>query len=87
MNKQTVYIPTENYDTFSISYKNEEGSYAFVEQKEGYFSTEEELKQLLQDYTDRIVENAKIDWGLIHAKGVDKDSIKNQLEPFLKEIL
>lgn len=54
MNKlQTVYIPSEKYDTFSVQYKLEEGSYAFVKQVEGYFFTPEELKQLLSDTFDR----------------------------------
>lgn len=47
----------------------------------------EYAKQLLSDYTDRIVENVEIDWGLVHAKGVDKQSITNQLPEFLKTIL
>ena len=80
--------------------------------QEGYFYTEEQLKQLLQDYTDIIVENVKIsrestgegessdslisdsfegDLGYEDYIPVEytiyKESITNQLEPFLKDLL
>lgn len=53
-----------------------------------------EIKQLLEEYTNRIVENATvIDDGGIDSNGqfyefykVDKESITSQLEPFLKSL-
>lgn len=65
--------------------------------KEGYFYTEQQLKQLLSDYTDKIVQECEKEenkkwisdgystgmWENI----IDKESITNQLEPFLKDLL
>lgn len=55
-------------------------------------SIKEYAKQLLSDYTDKIVENAKINvidddrygGGISHR--IDKESITNQLPEFLKTI-
>lgn len=73
MNKQTVYIPIEITEEFwkkfdsgeipdyeIISCRNGERLDEWVDSKEGYFFTPEELKQLLEDYTNRIVENTKL---------------------------
>lgn len=44
-------------------------------------------KQLLEEYTNRIVENAKIEWsGSMVTGNVDKESITSQLPKFLKEL-
>ncbi len=44
-------------------------------------------KQLLEEYTNRIVENAKIEWrGSMVTSNVDKKSIISQLPKFLKEL-
>lgn len=58
---------------------------------EGRFFTEEELKQLLEEYTTRIAENVTANhvecWG--HKTGeieIDKESILSQLEIFKKEL-
>jgi hypothetical protein len=101
MNKlQTVYIPIEITEEFwkkfdsgeipdyeIISCSNGERLDEWVDSKEGYFFTPEELKQLLEEYTNRIVENAKIcyisKWS--EDKCVDKESITSQLPKFLKE--
>ena len=62
MNKQlqTVYIPT-NGETEVILAEYETGSYleGLKQIKEAYIFTPEELKQLLEEYTDRIVKNAE----------------------------
>jgi len=92
--KQTVYISdTKPHPKFlailednNVKYKDTKIG---LEEKEGYFLTEEQLKELLQEYTDRIVEKAEITyteektWDFTK---VDKQSITSQLEPFLKEI-
>jgi|688.fasta_scaffold00478_132 hypothetical protein len=71
---QTVYIPT----------KVELEDYHFHDKSfEAFVFTPEELKQLLEEYTNRIVENVKID--RIY-ECVDIKSITSQLELFKKEI-
>jgi hypothetical protein len=52
-----------------------------------YSFTEEELKQLLFDYTDRIVENAQTQCDEGGETGfVNKESITEQLSKYLKEL-
>lgn len=91
--KQTVYLPTN--DEYSEQYTdqilcdNQGGYLQNLNEKSGYFFTEEQLKQLLQNYTDKIVENAEVryykqDDSVAY---VDRKSITNQLEPFLKDLL
>lgn len=58
--KQTVYIPTNNDEDLAVCYFSsfEEWTHKeTVKETEGYFFTPEELKQLLEEYTNRIVEN------------------------------
>lgn len=46
-----------------------------------------EVNNLLEEYTNRIVENAKIEWsGSMVTGNVDKESITSQLPKFLKEL-
>lgn len=50
---------------------------------------EEYAKQLLSDYTDRVVDNAEAEpysQGAVGQCGINKESITNQLELFKKEI-
>ena len=61
---------------------------------EAYIFTPEELKQLLEDYTSKIVENAEgiyffNNYSESTREGVEinKESITSQLPKFLKEIL
>ena len=65
----------------------------WLKPQEGYLLTEKQLKQLLQDYTDKIVKNIRMT-GIAYGNDtsisdyeVDKESITNQLEPFLKSLL
>jgi hypothetical protein len=82
MNKHTVYVPKPEV-------LNEGYSTADFNSLEAYVFTPEELKQLLSEYTNRIVENTKItnDYGsggeLFDC--IDKESITSQLPKFLKE--
>jgi hypothetical protein len=96
---QTVYIPIETTKEFwkkfdsgeipdyeIISCSNGERLDEWVDSKEGYFFTPEELKQLLEEYTNRIVENVKVEYKKDLLTGeVDKESITSQLHKFLKE--
>lgn len=91
--KQTVYITTTEKDTWYKIQSPIDGDglsmSANAIKREGFFFTKEQLKQLLTDYTDIIVENAK-KWRDLsdgHYKRVTKESITNQLEPFLKNLL
>jgi cytochrome c-type biogenesis protein CcmE len=79
MSKQIVYIPTEKYESFSVEYKLEEGSYAFVKQVEGYFFTPEELKQLLKEYTNKIVNEV----GLVETTSEELNS--KDYQPFITD--
>ena len=49
-------------------------AYSGMNKVEGYFFTEEELKQFLQDYTNRIVENTKLEHRLYAVDGTYKTS-------------
>jgi hypothetical protein len=96
--KQTVYIPTNNDEDLAVCYFSsfEEWTHKeTVKETEGYFFTPEELKQLLEEYTNRIVENATVtpidheeisegSWRPVW--GVDDESITNQLSLMLKEL-
>jgi hypothetical protein len=96
--KQTVYVPTNNDKDLAVCYFSsfEEWTHKeTVKETEGYFFTPEELKQLLEEYTNRIVENATVtpidheeisegSWRPVW--GVDDESITNQLPLMLKEL-
>jgi len=98
MNKlQTVYIPIETTKEFwkkfdsgeipdyeIISCSNGERLDEWVDSKEGYFFTPEELKQLLSEYTNRIVENGKCLHTGYGGYAINKKSITSQLPKFLK---
>ena len=92
--KQTVYVPTNNDKDLAVCYFSsfEEWTHKeTVKETEGYFFTPEELKSLLEEYTNRIVENATAETeyelnGDEYVR-VDKESITNQLPLMLKEIL
>ncbi len=90
MKLQTEEIFTRMHGEWNendMTLMNSEGEYVCnLFKQEAYILTPEQLKQLLEDYTNRIVENTKIDWGVIHAKGVDKETITSQLPKYLKEI-
>jgi hypothetical protein len=91
--KQTVYIPTNNDEDLAVCYFSsfEEWTHKeTVKETEGYFFTLEELKSLLEEYTNRIVENATAEtkyelngdeYGI-----VNKKSIQEQLPLMLKEL-
>lgn len=101
--KQTVYIPTTHpHPKFLAVLQDDNVLYkhtkTHLEEKEGYFFTEEQLRQLFKEYTNEIVKEAKIDYHSWFFKDgekclfkadtyVNKESITNQLEPFLKKIL
>jgi hypothetical protein len=98
MNKQTVYIPIEITKEFwkkfdsgeipdyeIISCSNGERLDEWVDSKEGYFFTPEELKQLLEEYTNRIVDNGKCLHTGYGGYAINKKSITSQLPKFLKE--
>jgi hypothetical protein len=95
MNKQTVYIPikVEDITKRQVTLSTIRGEDVFLHETEAYVLTPEELKQLLEEYTNRIVENIKhIDVGEIGEDGnhypyyiVDKESITSQIPKFLKE--
>ena len=115
--KQTVYIKAEStdkvVDTFGLTKIGDKSFIHFISKHEGYFFTEKQLKQLLTDYTDKIIENVTLIHTDFDSKGksteeenigktyfsyegynedkisveVDKESITNQLEPFLKHLL
>jgi hypothetical protein len=95
---QTVYIPIETTKEFwkkfdsgeipdyeIISCSNGERLDEWVDSKEGYFFTPEELKQLLEEYTNRIVENGKCLHTGYGGYTINKKSITSQLPKFLKE--
>ena len=83
---QTVYIPIKENSVFKIVESGiiEENCYP----QESFVFTQEELKQLLQDYTDRIIENVELITCDIEGSDtcdINVDSIKEQLAKFLKE--
>lgn len=68
---QTVYIPTndeytEEY-TDQILYDNQGGYLQNLDEKSGYFFTEEQLKQLLSDAFDK-GRDYQTDFGVINSK-------------------
>ena len=97
MNKQTVYIPVSDLNSSELIVCNEGIENSCLDRVkivEAFVFTPEELKQLLEEYTNRIVENIKhIDVGEIGEDGnhypyyiVDKESITNQLPLMLKKL-
>jgi hypothetical protein len=64
-NKQIVYISTSEEYAEEYTQKilcNNQGSYIEnLEEIEAYVFTPEELRQLLEEYTNRIVDNVKMD--------------------------
>lgn len=61
-NKQIIYIPAnDNLDLALCYFTDDDWIYSKpLEQKEVYVFTSEELKQLLESYTNRIVEKAEL---------------------------
>ena len=99
MKKQTVYMPTRverasgNFigDNSVLlvkeQYDLDKDWVNLVKPTEGYFFTPEELKKVLSDYTDKIVENAQTQCDEGGETGfVNKESIQNQLTKILKEL-
>lgn len=70
MIKQIVYTKSINSDktkdVFGLVKPANKEFVEFITKREGYFFTSEELKQLLEDYTNKIIDNAEIklskDW-------------------------
>jgi len=96
MIKRTVYIPTNGEGELAACYfsRFEEWTYKEgVKEIEAFVFTAEELKKLLEDYTNKIVNGVKTKneyWeGLDDGETVtviDKESITNQLSLILKKI-
>lgn len=92
MNKQlqTVYIPVNGDIDLAVCYFSgfEEWTHKEnVTQVKAYVFTPEELKQLLEDYTDRIVKNAQ--FGTVEDSDEYikcQESITSQLSLILKEL-
>ena len=51
------------------------------------FVAKEYAKQLLEEYTNRIVENVKTSFDSANNVIVDKESITSQLKPFIKSLV
>jgi hypothetical protein len=89
MNKQTVYIPVSDLNSSELIVCNEGIENSCLDRVkivEAFVFTPEELKQLLEEYTNRIVENVKVEYKKDLLTGeVDKESITSQLHKFLKE--
>lgn len=100
--KQKVYIPKEYFSKNKLKvgtideddYYKSFNSIESVDEKEGFFFTEEQLKQLLSDYTNEVIENAEIkntgfigEDGWVDSQEIDKESITNQLDLFIKTII
>jgi hypothetical protein len=66
-------------------------STAKVEETEVYVFTTEKLKQLLEEYTNRIIDNVEIEvfgsMGQVEYYSVNRESITSQLPLFLKELI
>jgi hypothetical protein len=90
MNKQTVYIPIEITKEFwkkfdsgeipdyeIISCSNGERLDEWVDSKEGYFFTPEELKQLLSDAFDKGRDYQR-DFGIINSKETFIENVLNK---------
>ncbi len=56
------------------------------EDKKNVFFTSVEVKQLLETYTERIIEEVELDTDSAYNVIVNKESITKQLPEFLKEI-
>jgi hypothetical protein len=92
MNKlQTVYIPINGESKLAVVvYENGEHVEQVIE-KEVYIFTPEELKQLLEEYTNRIVENAEVHTEFFDEESnpiyqVNRQSILSQLPLMLKKL-
>ena len=86
--KQIVYVPTKEPKEGENCVLNYPDMDIYLKPTEGYFFTTDEFKQFLKDYTERIVENVKLNtptnkW---QDRYVDNQSIQNQLDKILKEL-
>lgn len=92
MNKQTVYIPKATFPLNTIGIVKD----LFELKTDVIIFTPEELKQLMEEYTNRIVDNVDlkerrvsypcssgVEYGYVTS--VNKKSITSQLPEFLKE--
>ena len=93
MNKlQTVYIPIDQeWENGKLTLMQPDGEWSCnLEEKQAYVFTPEELKQLLEEYTNRIAENATVTTispGFSELQTVvDDSSIRSQFLEFLKKI-
>ena len=94
MNKQTVYIPVSDLNSSELIVCNEGIENSCLDRvkiAEAFVFTPEELKQLLSEYTNRIVENAEayIVDTTDDSRGlptIDSLSITSQLPKFLKKL-
>jgi len=95
MKLQTVYIPTSDDNNLLVGSIDKQDYYKSftkernVKEVEVFVFTPEELKKLLEDYTDRIVTNADVTESDEHFQDVcfvNDNSITSQLPKFLKEL-
>ena len=92
--KKTVYIPTSNTSNIKVGtvkkdYYEEFDLIATVEETEVFVFTTEELKKLLEDYTNRIIKGVELitcDSDGSDTCDLDEESITSQLPAFLEEI-
>lgn len=93
---QTVYVPIKDDDAinkldltlcYGVTFTTKGIP---IQESEGYFFTSEELKQLLEEYTNRIIENAttieETNYRGDYWDVVDKESITSQLTKFLTHL-
>ena len=88
MNKQTVYIPVSDLNSSELIVCNEGIENSCLDRVkivEAFVFTPEELKQLLEEYTNRIVDNGKCLHTGYGGYAINKKSITSQLPKFLKE--
>ena len=94
INCRTLEIPDKCekwYDEHGCGYMYSKVN-TWLKPQEGYFFTEEQLKQLLSDYTDKIVKKAEAyekceSFGNMDTyPAIKEESIRNQLPKFLKTI-
>lgn len=94
MNKlQSIYLPKEEGTLFVCGVVQGEFSHITdVEYKKAYVFTPEELKTLLEEYTNRIIENTETSWVSdgdstgMWEDVIDEESITSQLSKFLKKL-
>lgn len=97
--KQIVYIPTKSPKEGENCVLNYPDMDIYLKPTEGYLFTSDELKRFLEDYTERIIENAEIgikkllfddpkegDDAYMDYPVIDNESIQNQLDKILKEL-